>query len=89
MTDCPTCYTSQTCKRIRKTTCLVSAPEAHVCHECAHLLGHHEQEIDHVLGLALELGSQLRVLQGGKDSATASKEAKGCALQCTAIFCSS
>jgi hypothetical protein len=51
------------------TPCQLAAPEAHVSHECAHLLRHHEQEIDHVLRLALELGTQLRVLQEEEEEA--------------------
>lgn len=42
------------------------APEAHVGHDCSHLLSHHEQEVDHVLRLTSKLGTKFRVLQETK-----------------------
>ena len=36
--------------------------EAELGHELPHLLGHKEEEIDHVLGLASELLAQFRIL---------------------------
>ena len=38
-------------------------------HDLAHLLGDEEEVVDHVLGLALELGAQHRVLRGDADRA--------------------
>ena len=42
---------------------LVQAAEAELRHDLAQLLGHEAHEVDHVLGLALVLGTQLRVLR--------------------------
>ena len=48
---------------------LLELAEAERGHELAHLLGDEEEVIDHVLGLALELGAQHRVLRGDADRA--------------------
>ena len=48
---------------------LVERAEAERGHQLAHLLGDEEEVVDHVLGLALELGAQHRVLRGDADRA--------------------
>ncbi len=42
----------------------IESAEAHLRHVAAHLFGDEEEEIDDVLGRALELGAQRRVLRG-------------------------
>ena len=48
---------------------LVERAEAHLRHQLAHLLGDEEEEVDDVLGLALELRAQHGVLRGDADGA--------------------
>jgi hypothetical protein len=48
---------------------LVEAPDAHLGHDLAHVLGEEEEEVDDVLGLALEALAQHRVLGGDADRA--------------------
>ena len=56
-------------RHLRLADHLVEGAEAERGHDLAHLLGDEEEVVDGVLGLALELGAQHRVLRGDADRA--------------------